>query len=1002
MSQLQISPNEAWVVYRADQDVLRQRDLYAVSTTGAGSPIRLTGPQDERVRNYEITPDSSRVIYGSFTPSSPGSLNGSDELFSVPIDGSSAGVRLNDPLMPGGDISNDYAISPDGQTVVFIADPDGDDLTDVYRVSADGSSAPVALTPVSLQGSVGPVDISPDGSTVVVRAAVGGNPFELYKIPLDGSAGPTKLSGPLIAAGSVDEFRISPDSTYAVYRADAFVNGRQELFSVRLDLPPSATLLSGAAPSFRFVTTFEVDSLSNRVVYSVFETTGLTELYSVPLDASQAPLRLDQSFPSGQTLGRLTPDGSTVVYRSPLGLRSSPIDGSVAPVTLDGVADEIELTPDGSRVVYTLNDVLFSVRTDGSAPPVRLADPRLLPNPGPPPVRELGGIAPPRPTRSTLPNPTRIGAFEIASDSQTVAFSAGSLQFQRELRSVPVDGSSTSVPLSGPSEIWTDITLASTASGSAVFFGNLNSAGVIEAFSAPLDGASPVKTLNSTLALSSVGSGQVRFVDLSPDGSTVVYHDLEGFKAVSVRGGGGARLLSPPGLSPLTGTVSAFANVAFSPDSRFVFMGFGLDELILVYRAPLDGTQPAALLEWHETFETTLDFLRATPDGTRVVYVTSMGGFFSRELYSLPTDGSARSQALASWFDGPAPVRITPDSSRIIYETRDSYFNSDVLFSVGVDVGGSQRLADPSKSVEGSYQDAFDGVVYQVRDVITGAHELLTSPYDGSSPETVIASNLQPDSGFRVSPDGTHVAFVRESPTDVELCYGPIDDGPAAVVLTTLPTTVQFGELLFDPSGARLVYRANADSPGSSELYSMPVDASQAPVKIHPSFTPSGGVPAPSSFGSPAPNFRITPDGKRVVYRADARQVSLLELSSSPIDGVGPTHLLHDPLVSGQSVHDDFRLLERSPFVLYRGGPDAVNLPLWSSRTDSAALASLRSGPFVHPTEVEEDFLVTPQEDYVIYIADQETDGVEEVFAYRLKRTTRAPLPELPARMARD
>src|SRR4029077_2740888 len=58
--------------------------------------------------------------------------------------------------------------------------------------------------------------------------------FELYGAPIAGGAA-LKLSGTLVVGGDVTEFLLTPDGASAVFLADALVDGQPEFFRVPLD-----------------------------------------------------------------------------------------------------------------------------------------------------------------------------------------------------------------------------------------------------------------------------------------------------------------------------------------------------------------------------------------------------------------------------------------------------------------------------------------------------------------------------------------------------------------------------------------------------------------------------------------------------------------------------------------------------------------------------------------------------------------------------------------------
>ncbi|MGB5547798.1 MAG: LpqB family beta-propeller domain-containing protein [Polyangiales bacterium] len=60
-------------------------------------------------------------------------------LFVVPSDGSTPAQRVSQPLIAGGAVLSDFAISPDGTRVVYQADADTDDVVELYAVNPDGT-----------------------------------------------------------------------------------------------------------------------------------------------------------------------------------------------------------------------------------------------------------------------------------------------------------------------------------------------------------------------------------------------------------------------------------------------------------------------------------------------------------------------------------------------------------------------------------------------------------------------------------------------------------------------------------------------------------------------------------------------------------------------------------------------------------------------------------------------------------------------------------------------
>ncbi len=148
----------------------------------------------------------------------------------------------------------DFALAPDGQVVVYRADQEVDGRNELFRAPIDGSASAVKLNaPLGAGQSVGgPVEgdqafeIAPDGVRVVYRADQGVNDvFELFSVPIDASASPVELSGPLLPGAAVLDFAFSADGTRVAYRASQDTLGVTDLYGVPSDASASAIRLSG-------------------------------------------------------------------------------------------------------------------------------------------------------------------------------------------------------------------------------------------------------------------------------------------------------------------------------------------------------------------------------------------------------------------------------------------------------------------------------------------------------------------------------------------------------------------------------------------------------------------------------------------------------------------------------------------------------------------------------------------------------------------------------------
>ena len=106
----------------------------------------------------------------------------------MPIEGGTP-IKLNGPLVAGGDVGIGEQISPNGQWVIYRADQDTDELDELYSVPITGGSA-------------------------------------------------TKINSNLPASAEIFvTVRLSNDNQFIVYQSDQNNIGQDELFSVQVILP---------------------------------------------------------------------------------------------------------------------------------------------------------------------------------------------------------------------------------------------------------------------------------------------------------------------------------------------------------------------------------------------------------------------------------------------------------------------------------------------------------------------------------------------------------------------------------------------------------------------------------------------------------------------------------------------------------------------------------------------------------------------------------------------
>ena len=129
VTDLAIAPDSSRVVYLADQRLNGVQELFSVPLAG-GASVRVSDDPvfGGDVAEFEIAPGSDFVFYRADLLT-----DGVHELFRGRIAGiSGADDRMSGPMASGGEVSQTWAVLPDGRQVVYRADEEVDERDDLY------------------------------------------------------------------------------------------------------------------------------------------------------------------------------------------------------------------------------------------------------------------------------------------------------------------------------------------------------------------------------------------------------------------------------------------------------------------------------------------------------------------------------------------------------------------------------------------------------------------------------------------------------------------------------------------------------------------------------------------------------------------------------------------------------------------------------------------------------------------------------------------------------
>ncbi|HYF61439.1 MAG TPA: hypothetical protein VD886_01410 [Herpetosiphonaceae bacterium] len=377
----QIAPDGSAVVYTADAQFAGRRALYSVPLRGGlGTQLSPAPVVGGSIYQYAITPDSQRAVYlGKVTATDKArtysiglngvgstqiddglagspvamTLAGSDrvvllvqtapsvlELYSARVDGVGAPVRLNQQLPAGGSVG-EYAVSPDGQWVVFMADGEVDDTVELYSARSDGSSLKALHGPGVAGGDVTGFDIGQDSQRVAFTGdLIVDERFDVYSRPIDGGGLPAVVytnstndaSRPLVSPDGATVAYVATDPSYGqLLQFSPILGGEAKLSSWKYGSNPDAHIY-----------TFEFSPDSRHLVFiSDTATPGSRSALSDDITADTKAY----SLRGGNTLDfKIAPDSRSVV------LRSVDKDLAIALINHDYASDPLTYLPDGRAV----------------------------------------------------------------------------------------------------------------------------------------------------------------------------------------------------------------------------------------------------------------------------------------------------------------------------------------------------------------------------------------------------------------------------------------------------------------------------------------------------------------------------------------------------------------------------------------------------------------------------------------------------------------------------
>lgn len=396
---------------------------------------------------------------------------------------------------------------------------------------------------------------------------------------------------------------------------------------------------------------------------------------------------------------------------------------------------------------------------------------------------------------------------------------------------------------------------------------------------------------------------------------------------------------------------------------------------------------------------------KMSPDGKYLVYAADQDVNARVEIFSVPIEGGPATRLnLPLTVTGSnvfGSFEISPDSQRVVYLADSQIDGQFELFSVSITGGASVRLNAnlPTGGDVSSFSVSPNSsrVVFMADQSVNDRRELYSIRIGGgvllrlNSPLPAGADVIS----FRISPDSDRVVYIADQNTGGlrELYSVPIASNSNIRLNQSLFGNAEVRDFKISGDGQYVLYRADTNGSGQFQLYRVAIVGSFQ-LRINTSLPAGGNVSS----------YEVNPSASRIVYRADQNTNDVSELFSVSVSIIGITRirLNEDLAVSGeQFVGDviDYKISPDWAGLIYFADQDTDGVfELYYVRVNGGSVTRLNSNLPMGGDVVEVSFAFSPDSQRVVYQADQRFDNVVEIFSTSVSGGVPIRLnPDLPA-----
>lgn len=368
-------------------------------------------------------------------------------------------------------------------------------------------------------------------------------------------------------------------------------------------------------------------------------------------------------------------------------------------------------------------------------------------------------------------------------------------------------------------------------------------------------------------------------------------------------------------------------------------------------------------------------------NSTRIVYTATPNNLATRLFsldYLLGPSSVIELSGLMGMNGNVLGFQVSPNENRVVFrgdKDADLVFE---IYSVPLTGGATVKLNGPlpvGGDVQAAFQISRDSsrVVYMADQDTNDVVEFYSVPIAGGI-ITKLNSALVADgdvSGFAISRDSIQVVYSADQDTNNvdELYSVPIDGGAVVKLNGPLVAGGQVSSFRISFDSMRVAYIADQDTNGVLELYSVSIGGGPT-IKLNTPLVTNGGI-----F-----RLQISPDNSRVVYFADQDTNGVNEIYSAQLTVPASSIKLNTPIVAGGNIiMNSIRISPDSSRIIYMADQDTLNvIELYSAQLTVPGSSIKLNAPLIGPIFGAPK--ITPDSSRVVYNAEQDIGGVSELY----------------------